>query len=164
MARVMTNPQELAGTFVVAVGERQRTPFLVFYSDERDYELQLDLNTHWRLRFGDTEMCAFLDEDHRWRLGQSGAGRRISAHHLEVLSRLSGMTVHQARRDSDRALRIIFADRITETTHLTVSGEQTRFTVDAPWHLRRCLDTSLEIAWRLAAFDTGAPTGRHAAR
>ncbi|GLZ30110.1 hypothetical protein Lesp02_23000 [Lentzea sp. NBRC 105346] len=158
----MADPAELAGTFVVEVGERLRTPFLVFYSDERDYELRLDLDTHWSLRFVDTEVCAFLDRGHRWRLGLSGGSRRIATHHLEVLSRLCGMTVGEARRDSDQALRIAFCDRTTESTHLTVSGERTRLTSGAPWRLHRCLDTSLEIAWRLCAPGTGS--ARHALR
>jgi hypothetical protein len=159
----MANPAELAGTFVVAVGERQRTPFLVFYSDERDYELRLDLSTHWRVRFDGTEACAFLGEDYRWRLGVSGNRRRVRPHHLEVLSRLSGMTVDEARRDSDDALRIAFSDNLATKTHLTVTHEQ-RWAVDAPWHLFRCHDTSVEVAWRLCALDNAVPTGRHAAQ
>lgn len=163
MPRVMANPAELTGTFVVAVGERQRTPFLVFYSDEREYELRLDLSTHWRVRFDGTEACAFLGEDYRWRLGLSGKYRSVRPHHLEVLSRLSGMTVDEARRDSDAALRITFSDSVVGKTHLTVTDER-RWASDTPWHLVRCQDTSVEVAWRLCALDTAVPTGRHAAR
>ncbi|NGY58051.1 hypothetical protein G7043_03790 [Lentzea sp. NEAU-D13] len=163
MPHVMANPAELAGTFVVAVGERQRTPFLVFYSDERDYELRLDLSTHWQVRFDGTEACAFLGDDYRWRLGLSGREKRVRPHHLEVLSRLNGMTVDEARRDSDNALRIAFGDNHTGKTHLTVTDER-RWAADTPWHLVRCLDSSVEIAWRLCALDTALPTGRHAAR
>lgn len=163
MGRVTAHPEELAGAFVVAVGERQRTPFLVFYSDERDYELRLDLNTHWRVRFGDTEACAFRDSDHRWRMGLSGCGTRVSAHPLEVLSHLSGMTVQQARKDSDYALRVVFACSATERTHLTVSGERLPFAIDTPWRLHRCLDTPLEVSWRLCEINTAAQA-RHAVR
>jgi hypothetical protein len=163
MPRVMANPAELTGTFVVAVGERQRTPFLVFYSDEREYELRLDLGTHWRVRFDGTEACAFLGEDYRWRLGLSGKYRSVRPHHLEVLSRLSGMTVDEARRDSDAALRITFSDNVVGKSHLTVTDER-RWASDTPWHLVRCHDTSVEVAWRLCALDTAVPTGRHAAR
>lgn len=163
MPPVMANPAELAGTFVVAVGERQRTPFLVFYSDERDYELRLDLSTHWRVRCDGTEACAFLGDDYRWRLGVSGRDRRARPHHLEVLSRLSGMTVDEARRDSDDALRIAFSGNHTGKTHLTVTDEP-RWAMDTPWHLVRCLDSSVGIAWRPCALDSAVPTGRHAAR
>jgi hypothetical protein len=134
-------PSQLAGAFVAAFGERYGTPFLIFCGSVGDREVRLDVDSDWQLRTAAGEACVYRKPGH-WRTAFSGSGttaphrnNQRPRHHLEVLALLGGLTVVQARSDSDLALRIGFASTGSERVNLTVSGARASGTLCTPWRL-----------------------------
>ncbi len=127
---------------MVALGERQGTLFVIFYDTARDREIQLDVDSDWQLRTDAGEACVYLHGPGQWRISFADHDvrgpyrhRHRPDHHLEVLSLVRGLTVEQARLDSDLALRIGFTAVGAERINLTVHGKCKPNTTHVPWQL-----------------------------
>ncbi|MCB5164753.1 hypothetical protein LG634_07885, partial [Streptomyces bambusae] len=110
--------EQLPGTLVVEVGERQAWPFLTFLDTESDpeREMRLYLDTDWRI----TEA------------GEAGPGAAVDPDNpLPELVRLNNRHVEGAVQNADGSLDIAFDDNLT----LRISGEPTATTAGEAWWL-----------------------------
>lgn len=108
------DPDELAGCFVVEVGERQAWPFITFADggSARPREARLYLDSLWQVRPPSESSGALL----------------ASAEVCRLLD-LSNLTVERAQVSEAGELEVCFADG----SSVTVSGVATADTVGEPW-------------------------------
>ncbi|MDJ0383136.1 DUF4304 domain-containing protein [Streptomyces sp. G-G2] len=127
------DPDDLIGTVVYEVGERQAWPYLVFHDEEEEVEGRLTIDASWRLgQPASGWVRVGHDPAGEERIVRS-PGATLPTHRMALLGELGLCRVSDASAGPDGSLHLRFETGTPRETRVTVSGTPHARTVATPW-------------------------------